>query len=108
MSATTPSADAARPAARPSGPSMATVVWGLVLLAVAALAGISEWTSLDLDPTLVLPAVLLGAGVLLVVSAGVAVVRRPRRTTDDPLPDEPQDQQSGGQQSGATRPSDPV
>jgi hypothetical protein len=105
MSATTPSADAARPVpvAGPSGPSMATVVWGLVLLAIAALAGVSEWTSLDLDPTLVLPAVLLGAGLLLVVSAGAAVVRRPRRTTADPDPVEQPDQQLG-----ATRPSDPV
>lgn len=108
MSATTTSADATRPAARPSGPSMATVVWGLVLLAIAALAGISEWTSLDLDPTLVLPAVLLGAGVLLVVSAGVAVVRRPRRTTTDPLQDGSPAEEPLDQQSGATRPSDPV
>ncbi len=95
--------DATRPTAGPSGPSMATVVWGLVLLAIAALTGVSEWASLDLDPTLVLPAVLLGAGLLLVLSAGVAVVRRPRRTTADPAPVE-----ETGQQSGATRPSDPV
>ena len=63
----------------PSGPSMATVVWGLVLLSLAALAGLTELTGWDVDPTLALPAVLLGAGALLVVTAVVAVVRRPRR-----------------------------
>ena len=80
----------------PSGPSMATVVWGLVLLALAALAGLTELTGWDVDPSLALPAVLLGAGALLVVTAAVAVVRRPRARADE------------GQQSGATRPSDPV
>ena len=81
----------------PSGPSMATVVWGLVLLALAALAGLTELTGWDVDPSLALPAVLLGAGALLVVTAVVAVVRRPRAGRADE-----------GQQSGATRPSDPV
>lgn len=106
MSTATTSADATRAADRPSGPSMATVVWGLVLLAIASLTGISEWTALDLDPTLVLPAILLGAGLLLVVSAGVAVARRPRRTTAAPAGRVPDEQP--GQQSGTPRPSEPV
>jgi len=61
---------------------MATVVWGLVLLSVAALAGLTELTSWDVDPALALPAVLLGAGALLVVTALVTVVRRPRDHDD--------------------------
>ena len=81
----------------PRGPSMATVVWGLVLLALATLAGLTELTGWDVHPSLALPAVLLGAGALLVVTAAVAVVRRPRADRTD-----------AGQQSGATRPSDPV
>jgi uncharacterized membrane protein YqjE len=71
---------------------MATVVWGLVLLSLAALAGLTELTSWDVDPTLALPAVLLGAGALLVVAALVAVVRRPRH--DAPEPDDDTDDPS--------------
>ena len=83
---TTSHAPVAPPA--PSGPSMATVVWGLVLLALAALAGLTELTGWDVDPSLALPAVLLGAGALLVVTAVVAVVRRPRnRPVDVPAAD---------------------
>lgn len=87
----------------PTGPSMATVVWGLVLLSLAALAGLTQLTGWDVDPTLAVPAVLLGAGALLVVTAAIAVARRPRasRAGADLTVDE-------DQQSGATRPSDPV
>jgi len=87
----------------PSGPSMATVVWGLVLLSLAALAALTQLTGWEVDPTLAVPAVLLGAGALLVVTAAVAVARRPRasRAGADETPDD-------DQQSGATRPSDPV
>ena len=78
-----PRPEAPRPLPGPSGPSMATVVWGLVLLSLAALAGLTELTGWDVDPALALPAVLLGAGALLVVTAVVAVVRRPRDRGDD-------------------------
>lgn len=83
----------------PSGPSMATVVWGLVLLTVAALLVLTQVTGWQVDPTLAVPAILLGAGALLVVTAAVAVARRPRASRADEDLD---------QQSGATRPSDPV
>ncbi len=63
----------------PSGPSMATVVWGLVLVTVAVLTVLGDLVEWDLDPTLVLPAILLGAGLLLVVSATVAVLRGRKR-----------------------------
>ncbi len=62
-----------------SGPSMATVVWGLVLVTVAVLAVLGDLGEWDLDPTLVLPAILLGAGLLLVASATVAVLRGRQR-----------------------------
>lgn len=58
-----------------SGPSMATVVWGLVLVTVAVLTVLEDLVEWNLDPTLVLPAILLGAGLLLVASATVAMLR---------------------------------
>jgi hypothetical protein len=79
--ATREAAQECRQPPAPGGPSIATVVWGLVLLSLAALAGLTELTGWDVDPTLALPAVLLGAGALLVVTAVIAVVRRPRRGT---------------------------
>lgn len=85
--------------AAPRGPSMATVVWGLVLLSLAVIAGLTELTGWEVDPTLALPAVLLGAGALLVVTAVVTVVRRPRRDADGA--DE-------AQQPGASGPSGPA
>ena len=63
----------------PSGPSMATVVWGLVLVTVAVLTVLGDLVEWNLDPTLVLPAILLGAGLLLVASATVAVLRGRKR-----------------------------
>ncbi len=63
----------------PSGPSMATVVWGLVLVTVAVLTVLGDLVGWNLDPTLVLPAILLGAGLLLVASATVAVLRGRKR-----------------------------
>jgi len=63
----------------PSGPSIATVVWGLVLVTVAVLAVLGDLVEWDLNPTLVLPAILLGAGLLLVASATVAVLRGRQR-----------------------------
>lgn len=90
--------------AAPRGPSMATVVWGLVLLSLAVLAGLTELTGWQVDPTLALPAVLLGAGALLVVAAVVAVARRPGH--DGTGGERPPD--GDGQLPGATPPSGPT
>lgn len=67
--------------AGPRGVSGGTVVWGLVLLAVALLAGGTQLLGWVLEPVLALSGLLLGAGVLLVLFAafGGRTSRRARR-----------------------------
>jgi hypothetical protein len=62
-----------------SGPSIPTVLWGVIAALVAAGAITREVSGVDLNLGIVAPLVLLSAGVVLVVW-GVAGFGRPRRT----------------------------
>jgi hypothetical protein len=62
-----------------TGPSIPTVLWGVIAGLVAAAAITHEVSDVDLNLGIVAPLVLLAAGVVLVVW-GIAGFGRPRRT----------------------------
>jgi hypothetical protein len=68
-----PEARAARP-----GPSVPTVVWGLILALVAAVAIVHQVSDVDINFTIGVPVVLLAVGAAL-VAWGVAGLARKRR-----------------------------
>ncbi len=94
---TTPAIEAAKPQPAPStqpethletttapppkGVSGGTVVWGLVLLAIAAIGGASQLLNVNPDPVLSGAGILLGAGVLLVLFAAFGGRKQRRRKT---------------------------
>ena len=61
------------------GPSVPTVVWGLLFVLIAAVVMIGQTTEADLNLEVSVPVTLLVAGVVLVVW-GVAGLGRSRRT----------------------------
>lgn len=62
----------------PTGPAVGTLVWGCVVLAVAALLGAWELAGLRLDLSLVVPVGMVVLGLLLVVGAVATAVRSNR------------------------------
>jgi hypothetical protein len=72
-----PAPAAEAPAARP-GPSVPTVVWGLILALVAAAAIVHQVSNVDVNLTVGVPVVLLAVGAAL-VAWGVAGLARKRR-----------------------------
>jgi hypothetical protein len=65
------------PVVRP-GPSVPTVVWGLILALVAAVAIVHQVSNVDINFTIGVPVVLLAVGAAL-VAWGVAGLARKRR-----------------------------
>lgn len=61
------------------GPRMRTIVFGLVLLAVAVTVLVSALTTVRVDPASVALTVLIGAGALLVMSGIRSAARQGRR-----------------------------
>lgn len=62
-------------------PRIVTIVWGVVVLAIAALILVGEFTTLSIDPVIVSLGVLVGIGLALI--AGGIVSLRSRTTEDD-------------------------
>ncbi len=60
----------------PSGPSVPTVLWGLLFGLVAAAAIAHQVSDVNLNLTVGLPVVLLGAGLVLVAWGLAGVVKR--------------------------------
>lgn len=58
------------------GPSAVTIVWGVLLLAAAALVAGYQVLGLSLDPILVGALLVAGCGLLLVVAAAFSARRR--------------------------------
>ncbi|WP_159617684.1 hypothetical protein [Arthrobacter zhaoguopingii] len=61
-----------------------TVVWGAVILAVAALILVSLLTGIRFDLGIVLLGLLIGAGIALVVGGISSMTRRSSAAGDDP------------------------
>lgn len=68
---------ASHEAAKRPSPRVGTMVWGAVVIAVAALVVIARMTSIQLDPAMTAMWILLGAG-LAMVAGGAAYVLRKR------------------------------
>ena len=60
------------------GPSVPTVLWGLILALVASLAIVHQVSDVDLNLTVLVPVVLLAVGAAL-VAWGIAGLARERR-----------------------------
>lgn len=73
----TATADSAAPGRRP-GPSVPTVLWGLVLALVATLAIVHQVSDVDINLAVLVPVVLLAVGATL-VAWGIAGLGRKRR-----------------------------
>lgn len=63
------------PVPEAEGPAVGTLVWGLTVLAVATLVALWELTDVRVDLSVVVPAAMLGLGLLLVVGAVVSGLR---------------------------------
>lgn len=79
------------------GPSLGTVVWGAVVVAAAALIVASRLGWFTVDPGVAAVALLLLAGLGLVVGGVVAGARNRRRPADAPPSDAPD---ASGQDAG--------
>lgn len=64
--------------AREQGPRVGTVVWGLVVMALAALIVISKLGLVALDGNLVLIGLMIGAGAALIIGGLVSAGTRKR------------------------------
>lgn len=58
-----------------------TLVWGLVLIALAALIVVARYTAVELDPRLVAIGTLLVAGLLLLLGGAFSALSKRRRKT---------------------------
>ncbi|PIE26475.1 MAG: hypothetical protein CSA58_09215 [Micrococcales bacterium] len=64
-----------------AGPAVLTVVVGMIMLALAAALVLHVGFSVNLDTDVALPGLLIGIGTVLVVSAGIGLLRgRANRT----------------------------
>ena len=69
----------------PLKPRIGTIVWGCILLVVAAIAiAASQVDFGDLTPTVIVWSVIGFGGILVVAGIVTAIVRAATRTTDDP------------------------
>lgn len=67
--------------APPSGARVGTIVWGLIVLALAALIIISQLGIVTLNGTYVLIGLMIGAGAALVVGGLLSARKRDNSTT---------------------------
>ena len=82
----TPTAHGAVPAPlAPLKPRIGTIVWGCILLVVAAIAiAASQVDFGDLTPTVIVWSIIGFGGILVVAGIVTAIVRAATRITDDP------------------------
>ncbi|TLM85860.1 hypothetical protein [Pseudarthrobacter sp. NamE5] len=67
--------------AQPSGARVGTIVWGLIVLALAALIIIAQLGIVTLNGTYVLIGLMIGAGAALVVGGLLSARKRDNGTT---------------------------
>ena len=72
----TPPAHEPAPVPEAEGPAVGTLVWGLTVLAVATLVVLWELTDVRVELSVVVPAAMLGLGLVLVVGAVLSGLRR--------------------------------
>lgn len=65
----------------PSPPRVGTIVWGLIVLALAALIIIAQLRIVELNGTYVLIGLMLGAGAALVVGGLISARGRDKKTS---------------------------
>ncbi|MEC5199091.1 hypothetical protein RCH21_001315 [Arthrobacter sp. PL16] len=69
--------------ARPRRARVVTIVWGAVILSIAALLLVSQFVTLSIDPVVVALGLLIGVGLSLVAGGLLSLRGRPERTDQD-------------------------